>query len=84
MNEIIRWGENYVSVLFWKSFLHIMYCDLFAGVNVVAGEFRITNEKFEPSLNDETSADFKQLATQITQQVNINISHIFIKTIKFM
>jgi hypothetical protein len=73
-----------VSVLFWKSLLHIMYCDLFAGVNVVAGEFRITNENFEPSLNDETSADFKQLAAQITQQVNINISHIFIKTIKFM
>jgi hypothetical protein len=45
---------------------------LFAGVNVVAGEFRITNERFEPSLKDETSADFKQLAAQITQQVNIN------------
>jgi hypothetical protein len=49
------------------------YCrHLFAGVNVVAGEFRITNEKFEPNLKDVTSADFKQLAAQITQQVNIN------------
>jgi hypothetical protein len=38
-------------------------------MNVVAGEFRIINEKFEPSLKDETSADFKQLAAQITQQV---------------
>jgi hypothetical protein len=45
---------------------------LSAGVNVVAGEFRITNERFESSLEDETSADFKQLAAQITQQVNIN------------
>jgi hypothetical protein len=45
---------------------------LFAGVNVVAGEFRITNEKFENSLKDVTSADFKQLAAQITQQVNMN------------
>ncbi|KAJ4440436.1 hypothetical protein ANN_08577 [Periplaneta americana] len=37
-------------------------------VNVIAGEFRITNEKFEPSLEDNTSGDFKQLAAQITQQ----------------
>jgi hypothetical protein len=49
---------------------------LFAGVNVVVGEFRITNERFEPSLKDETSADFKQLAAQITQQVSINIVNI--------
>ncbi|PNF25015.1 hypothetical protein B7P43_G07967 [Cryptotermes secundus] len=44
------------------------------GVNVVAGEFRITNERFESSLKDETSADFKQLAAQITQQLNILFS----------
>lgn len=43
---------------------------------MVAGEFRITNEKYEPSLEDETSADFKQLAAQITQQVSINILNI--------
>jgi hypothetical protein len=48
------------------------YFNLFAGVNVVAGEFRITNEKFEPNLKDSTSVDFKQMAAQITQQVNIN------------
>lgn len=40
---------------------------------MVAGEFRITNERYEPGLKDETSADFKQLAAQITQHVNINI-----------
>jgi len=49
---------------------------LFAGLNVVAGEFRITNEKYEPSLKDETSVDFKQLASQITQQVNLKVIHI--------
>ncbi|XP_069704158.1 uncharacterized protein [Periplaneta americana] len=44
------------------------------GVNVIAGEFRITNEKFEPSLEDNTSGDFKQLAAQITQQLDILFS----------
>lgn len=56
--------------------MKIYSCHLFAGVNVVAGEFRITNERYESSLKDETSADFKQLVAQITQQVNINLFNI--------
>ena len=47
-----------------------------AGVNVIVGEFCIINEKLGPSLKDETSTDFQQLAAQITQQVDINIIHI--------
>ncbi|KAJ9590694.1 hypothetical protein L9F63_016210, partial [Diploptera punctata] len=44
------------------------------GVNTVAGEFRIINEKYEPTLKDEKSTDFKQLAAQITQQLDILFS----------
>jgi len=50
-----------------------------AGVNVIAGEFCIINEKFDPSLKDETATDFQQLAARITQQVDINIFHILLK-----
>jgi len=45
----------------------------------MAGEFCIINEKFDPSLKDETSTEFQQLAAQITQQVDINIIHILLK-----
>jgi len=48
-------------------------------VNVIAGEFCIINEKFDPSLKDKTAKDFQQLAAQITQQVDINIIHILLK-----
>jgi hypothetical protein len=47
-------------------------CHLLAGATVVTAEFRITNERFEPTLKDDTSADFKQLAEQITQQVSMD------------
>ena len=52
---------------------------MYAGVNVIVGEFCIINEKFDPSLKDETATDFQQLAAQITQQVDINIIHILLK-----
>ncbi|XP_068085529.1 uncharacterized protein [Anabrus simplex] len=44
------------------------------GINVVAGEFRIVNEQYEPVLQNSSSSDYKQLAQQITQLLDLVFS----------